>query len=190
VLAIIIATLAEVSTGKMLIAGVIPGLLLSGMFIVYVLVRVYVNPALAPDVAAEIRDPATRGSALMAFVRMLPAGFIFFLVMGLIMLGVATPTEAAATGVFGALVLAWFYRGLTWKMLTGRSTRGSRWRRCYCSFRPHQVCSPSRARLGFCEVVQNKMEVGCRKAFRNLSCALHPLCVGQTGLAYSSPPTT
>jgi tripartite ATP-independent transporter DctM subunit len=118
VLAIIIATLAEVSTGKMLIAGVIPGLLLSGMFIVYVQVRVYLNPALAPDVAAEIRDPATRGSALMAFVRMLPAGFIFFLVMGLILLGVATPTEAAATGVFGALVLAWFYRGLTWKMLT------------------------------------------------------------------------
>jgi tripartite ATP-independent transporter DctM subunit len=118
VLAIIIATLAEVSTGKMLIAGVIPGLLLSGMFIVYVLVRVYFNPTLAPDVAAEIRDSATRGSALMAFFRMLPAGFIFFLVMGLIMLGVATPTEAAATGVFGALVLAWFYGGLTWKMLT------------------------------------------------------------------------
>ena len=118
VLAIIIATLAEVSTGKMLIAGVIPGLLLSGMFIVYVLVRVYLKPALAPDVAAEMRDPATRGSALMAFIRMLPSGFIFFLVMGLIMLGVATPTEAAATGVFGALVLAWFYGGLTWKMLT------------------------------------------------------------------------
>jgi tripartite ATP-independent transporter DctM subunit len=107
VLAIIIATLAEVSTGKMLIAGVIPGLLLSGMFIVYVLMRVYLNPALAPDVGAEIREPATRGSALMAFVRMLPAGFIFFLVMGVIMLGVATPTE-----------VAWFYGGLTWKMLT------------------------------------------------------------------------
>ena len=118
VLAIIIATLAEVSTGKMLIAGVIPGLLLSGMFIVYVLVRVYLNPTLAPDVAAEVRDPATRGSAIMAFIRMLPSGFIFFLVMGLIMLGVATPTEAAATGVFGALVLAWLYGGLSWKMLT------------------------------------------------------------------------
>ena len=43
--------------------------------------------------------------------------FIFFLVMGLIMLGVATPTEAAATGVFGSLVLAWFYGGLSWRML-------------------------------------------------------------------------
>jgi tripartite ATP-independent transporter DctM subunit len=118
VLAIIIAALAEVSTGKMLIAGVIPGLLLSGMFIVYVVARVYLNPALAPDDAAEIRDPASRGTAFMAFIRMLPSGFIFFLVMGLIMLGVATPTEAAATGVFGALVLAWFYGGVSRKMLT------------------------------------------------------------------------
>jgi tripartite ATP-independent transporter DctM subunit len=117
VLAIIIATLAEVSTGKMLIAGIIPGLLLSGMFILYVLVRVYFDPKLAPDVANELRDPATRGSALMALLRMLPSGFIFFLVMGLIMLGVATPTEAAATGVFGSLVLAWFYGGLSRKML-------------------------------------------------------------------------
>jgi tripartite ATP-independent transporter DctM subunit len=74
VLAIIVATLAEVSTGKMLIAGVMPGLLLTGMFIVYVMIRVHLNPALAPDVAAEIQDPATRGSALMACVRMLPCG--------------------------------------------------------------------------------------------------------------------
>ncbi|MSP81164.1 MAG: TRAP transporter large permease subunit [Rhodospirillales bacterium] len=117
VLAIIIATLAEISTGKMLIAGVIPGLLLSGMFILYVLVRVYFNPKLAPDVTAELRDPATRGSALMALIRMLPCGFIFFLVMGTIMLGIATPTEAAAAGVFGAVVLAGFYGGLSQKML-------------------------------------------------------------------------
>ena len=118
VLAIIIATLAEVSTGKMLIAGVVPGLLLSGMFVVYVLARVAVDPGLAPNVADEMRDPSTRGSALLAFARMLPSGFIFFLVMGLIMLGVATPTEAAATGVCGALVLAWLYGGLSRRMLT------------------------------------------------------------------------
>jgi tripartite ATP-independent transporter DctM subunit len=117
VLAIIIATLAQVSTGKMLIAGVIPGLFLAGMFLIYVLVRLRMNPKLAPDVSAELRDPSTRGSVLMALVRMLPCGFIFFLVMGLVMLGVATPTEAAATGVFGALVLAWFYGGLNRRML-------------------------------------------------------------------------
>jgi len=112
VLAIIIASMAQVSTGKLLIAGILPGLLLTGLFLTYVVIRVRLNPSLSPDVAGELRDPATRGSAVMAIARMLPVSFIFFLVVGLIMLGVATPTEAAATGVAGALALAWYYRGL------------------------------------------------------------------------------
>lgn len=117
VLAIVIATLAQVSTGKMLIAGVIPGLFLAGMFLIYVLVRVHLNPKLAPDVAAELQDPATRGSALMALLKMMPSGLIFFMVMGLVMLGVATPTEAAAAGVFGSLILSWYYGALSRRML-------------------------------------------------------------------------
>src|SRR5207249_7566676 len=95
-----------------------PGIMLTGMFIVYVLIRVHFDPSLAPDVAVDIADRKTQGSIIMAVMRMIPAVFIFFMVMGLIMLGVATPTEAAATGVFAAVVLAWFYGGLTWKTLT------------------------------------------------------------------------
>jgi tripartite ATP-independent transporter DctM subunit len=117
VLAVIIATLADVSAGKMLIAGILPGLLLTGMFLVYVVIRVRITPSLAPDLAADAADRKT-GSVAMALVRMLPSVFVFFMVMGLIMLGVATPTEAAATGVVGALMLAAYYRGLSWKMLT------------------------------------------------------------------------
>ena len=49
VLAVVVATAADVSVGKMLIAGIIPGLLLTGMFLIYVLVRVHFNPKLAPD---------------------------------------------------------------------------------------------------------------------------------------------
>jgi tripartite ATP-independent transporter DctM subunit len=113
VLAIIIASMAQVSTGKLLIAGILPGLLLTGLFLIYVMIRVRLNPSLSPDVAGELQDPATRGSAFMAVARMMPVSFIFFLVVGLIMLGVATPTEAAATGVAGALALAWYYRGLS-----------------------------------------------------------------------------
>jgi tripartite ATP-independent transporter DctM subunit len=117
VLAIIIASMAQVSTGKMLIAGILPGLLLTGLFLIYVAIRVRINPSLAPDVAGEIKDPATRGSALAAIGRMIPVSIIFFLVVGLIMMGVATPTEAAATGVFGAMLLAWYYGGLNVMML-------------------------------------------------------------------------
>lgn len=117
VLAIIIATLAEVSTGKMLIAGIVPGMLLTGMFLVYVLVRLRLNPGLAPDVSADERTAGGRFGIAIAFAQMIPSAFIFFLVMGLVMLGIATPTEAAATGVVGALVLAACYRGLSWSML-------------------------------------------------------------------------
>lgn len=122
VLAIIIATLAQISTGKLLVAGIVPGLLLTVMFLVYVLIRVRINPGLAPDIDAEAVDRRTGGSAFMALARMLPSALIFFLVMGLVMLGVATPTEAAATGVFGALVLAGFYGGLSRKMIADALT--------------------------------------------------------------------
>lgn len=117
VLAIIVATIAQVSTGQLLVAGIVPGLFLTGMFLVYVLIRVYINPGLAPDIDVEEVERKTGGSAFIALVRMLPAAFIFFLVMGLVMLGVATPTEAAATGVFGALVLAGSYGRLSRELI-------------------------------------------------------------------------
>jgi len=115
VLAVILATIAQVSTGKLLIAGAGPGILLTLMFLIYVGVRLWFNPKLAPDISKE--DDTAKGSVFMALVKMLPACFIFFLVMGLVMLGIATPTEAAATGVFGALVLSYFYGGLNFNML-------------------------------------------------------------------------
>jgi len=101
----------------MLIAGIIPGIVLTGMFLVYVLIRVYFKPSLAPDIAVDIVDRKASGSALMALARMVPSLFVFFMVMGLIMLGVATPTEAAATGVLGAILLAAMYRRLSIRMV-------------------------------------------------------------------------
>ncbi|QHE83516.1 TRAP transporter large permease [Hydrogenophaga sp. BPS33] len=117
VLAIIIATLAKVSTGQMLIAGILPGLMLTAMFLVYVFARLRLNPALAPDLSADLLDANTRGSAWGAIARLLPVSAIFFLVVGLVILGVATPTESAATGVVGALVLARYYGSLKLGMI-------------------------------------------------------------------------
>lgn len=110
VLAIIIGTLADVSIAALLIAGILPGLLLALLFLVYVLIRVWRDPSLAPKPARD-EGPA-RGSKTMAVVRMAPAGLVFFMVIGLIMLGIATPSEAAATGVLGALAVAALYRAL------------------------------------------------------------------------------
>jgi tripartite ATP-independent transporter DctM subunit len=117
VLAILVAITAEVSIGKMLIAGVGPGLLLTAMFLAYVLLRVRFNPGLAPELAADLTGRKTAGSAAAALARMVPSVFVFFMVMGLIMLGVATPTEAAATGVVGALGVALYYRRLDFEMV-------------------------------------------------------------------------
>ncbi|MFM9884163.1 MAG: TRAP transporter large permease subunit [Burkholderiales bacterium] len=117
VLAILIATIAQISTGKLLIAGIIPGLMLTGMFLIYVMIRLKLNPALAPDLAIDLADRKASGSALVALLKMMPSALIFFLVMGLVMLGVATPTESAATGVFGALLMAAGYRQLSWKLV-------------------------------------------------------------------------
>jgi tripartite ATP-independent transporter DctM subunit len=116
VLAILVATIADVSTGKMLIAGIIPGVVLTAMFLVYVIVRVYLKPSLAPDLSADAVQE--HGSRFVAALKMVPSVFVFFMVMGLIMLGIATPTEAAATGVLGALLLAAFYRRLSLKVMS------------------------------------------------------------------------
>jgi tripartite ATP-independent transporter DctM subunit len=115
VLAILIATIAQISTGKLLVAGLVPGILLTMMFLVYIGIRLALNPSLAPDLEED--DGKPRGSVFMAFMRMLPSAFIFFLVMGLVMLGIATPTEAAATGVAGAAILAACYGRLSWRMI-------------------------------------------------------------------------
>src|SRR5262245_5086520 len=115
VLAVILAQVAQISTGKLLVAGFGPGILLTVMFLIYVWFRLWMKPSLAPDIASE--DERKKGSVFIALLQMLPACFIFFLVMGLVMLGIATPTEAAATGVVGSLVLAYSYGGLSKTML-------------------------------------------------------------------------
>jgi tripartite ATP-independent transporter DctM subunit len=114
-LAVLIAALADVSTGGMLIGGIVPGLMLMLLFIAYVLVRVSFDPSLAPD--ARLEAVETKSPWYASIGRVLPCVVVFFMVMGFIMLGIATPTEAAATGVAGAIVAALIYRGLTFQVI-------------------------------------------------------------------------
>jgi tripartite ATP-independent transporter DctM subunit len=116
VLAILIATLAEISTASLLIAGIIPGILLMCLFLIYALYRVWRDPSLAPEVTADVGDKSRTGVAV-AILQIFPCAFVFFMVMGLIMFGVATPTEAAATGVLGAIIVAIIYRKFSFRML-------------------------------------------------------------------------
>ncbi len=116
-LAIIVGSIADVSIAKLLIAGVIPGLLLGGIFLVYVFIRIAMDSSLAPANVTGERDDVTIGDLVMALIRTLPFVIVIFSVMGFIMLGIATPSESAATGVVGALITAAIYRNLSWQMI-------------------------------------------------------------------------
>ena len=116
-LAIIVGSLADVSIAKLLIAGVIPGLFIGGIFLVYVFVRIGMDPSLAPGNVAGERAEVTTVEKVIAIVRTMPFLIVIFSVMGFIMLGIATPSESAATGVVGSLLTAAIYRKLSFQMI-------------------------------------------------------------------------
>ena len=116
-LAIIVGSLADVSIAKLLIAGVLTGLFIGGIFLVYVFVRIGMNPSLAPGNVAGERAEVTPMEKLIAIVRTMPFLIVIFSVMGFIMLGIATPSESAATGVVGSLLTAAIYRKLSLQMI-------------------------------------------------------------------------
>ncbi len=118
VLVIIIGTLANVSIAGMLIAGILPGLMLAVMFLIYTLGRVRLDPSLAPEDVATSTVDVGLGEKFRAVLRVMPFALIIFCVMGLILLGIATPSESAATGVVGSMVTAAYYRKLNWKMIS------------------------------------------------------------------------
>jgi tripartite ATP-independent transporter DctM subunit len=111
VLMIILALFARLSVGKLFIGGVFPGLLLSGMFVSYILIRSYLQKDLAPGVPSEERLP-TREKILLIPGLILPIALIFA-VMGSIFFGLATPSEASAIGAFGSIISALINRRLT-----------------------------------------------------------------------------
>ncbi|QMU59230.1 MAG: TRAP transporter large permease subunit [Boseongicola sp.] len=116
-LAIIVGSLADVSIAKLLIAGILPGIMMAGVFLVYVFISIALDPSKAPSSVDGERDDVTAGEMLFALVRTLPFVIVIFSVMGFILLGIATPSESAATGVIGALLTAAIYRNLSFKMI-------------------------------------------------------------------------
>ena len=115
-LAIILATLAEVSPTRVLIGGVIPGLICSALFIGFILVASRIWPQIAP-VTTEVRVKYSKREIALRILRAAPLVIIVFLVVGVILLGIATATEAAALGALGTIVMAFAYKRMTWPIL-------------------------------------------------------------------------
>ena len=110
---IIYGAMTNTSVGRLYAAGVIPGLLLTGLFMAVVVVACRMNPALAGAKSA----PAPMLDRLRRLVDLIPPTLLFVVVMGSIYLGWATPTESAALGVVMALVLCIAYGKFSIKMM-------------------------------------------------------------------------
>ncbi len=113
-----------VGVGDLFLGALIPGLILAGLYALYVVVVAFVKPELAPPLPPEART--LRGYALLrrTLVAVVPPLLLIFSVLGSIFLGLATPTEAGAVGAFGACLLSLFNRTLSWQVLkqAARST--------------------------------------------------------------------
>lgn len=113
VVTVVYGPAAGLSVGRLLIASIFPGLLLSSLYIIYIATRSYMNPSLAPPIPpAELNIPLTRKLEITG-TALVPPVLLIFAVMGSIILGLAAPTEAAAMGAFGAMILTAAYGQLT-----------------------------------------------------------------------------
>ena len=114
-LAVIMGSLMEVSIGKLLISGVVPGLLMAALYVIYIVGRCTIQPHLAPDYSP---DKIPWSEKIIAFVKhVLPFGTIIFVVTGLIFAGLATPTESAAMGVVATAAVVAAYKRLTFAII-------------------------------------------------------------------------
>lgn len=113
VMLIVMGPVLGVSVADLYGAAFGPGFLLAGMYIVYTLVRSFLNPKLGPPVPLDERPTSWAVVIKEMFFGMVPLGLLIACTLGSILMGLATPTEAAAVGCFGAFVLAVAYRRFT-----------------------------------------------------------------------------
>lgn len=111
-LAVFLGAVAEISISGILLAIIIPGLLMALFKALYIGIRCWLQPSIAPPYEAA---PSTLSDKLLSLARdILPIGFVIFLVIGVIFLGVASPSEASATGALGMFLLVAAHRRLNW----------------------------------------------------------------------------
>ena len=116
-LGVLLASLSRISVGGMLMAIIIPGVIMAVLYGGYIVLRAWLQPELAPRY--EIERVPLRQKLILTCRHVLPLGTIVFLVIGLMFIGVATPTESAALGALGCFVLVFIYRGWNWEVIRG-----------------------------------------------------------------------
>ena len=117
IMLIVYAAMAGMSVVQLYAAAVVPGFMLAGMYCVYAISIGTFKPQLAPPLPKAEGNVPIREVAVMVATSFVPLALLILCVLGAIMFGLATPTEAAAVGAFGAMALAVAYRAFTWGRL-------------------------------------------------------------------------
>ncbi|MGB7918715.1 MAG: TRAP transporter large permease subunit, partial [Desulfobacterales bacterium] len=114
--------LKETSVGNLFAGAILPGLILAGLYFSYISIRCLINPKLGPPISKEEASKwSARQKWLMTLKSLVPPLGLILMVMGTILAGIATPTEAAGLGALGAFILALFNRAVSWKMIVKAS---------------------------------------------------------------------
>jgi tripartite ATP-independent transporter DctM subunit len=117
VMLIVMGPVVGVPTTDLFAAAIIPGLLLSGLYIVYALGRSFINPALGPPLPLEDRMGSTAAVLKELALGVLPVIVVILATLGVILAGIATPTDAGAVGAFVVFLLTMVSRTMTWEKL-------------------------------------------------------------------------
>lgn len=117
VVVVILGPVADVSVGDLFVGMLFPGLLLAGLYILYILVRCTIWPSDGPRLPPDENDPPFMSKVITTVTAMVPPLVLIFAVLGTIMMGLATPTEAAAMGATGTIILTLLYGNFTLRIL-------------------------------------------------------------------------
>lgn len=117
IMLVVYGPMAGISVAKMLIAAIFPGLILSGLYNSYIIIRCFLQPKIAPPIPIEERRVPFIKKTTKLFTALVPPVALILAVLGTIFFGIAPPTEAAAVGSLAALLLALGYRKFSWGLL-------------------------------------------------------------------------
>jgi len=118
IMLVFMSTQSDIPVGTLFAAAMGPGLLLSGLYVVYILALCHFKPEMGPTISEKERQTISKGElTAMFFKSFVPPMLLILGVLGSILVGIATPTEAAGVGSLFTLILAFFYGKLSWKSL-------------------------------------------------------------------------
>lgn len=117
---------AEIPVGKLFMAAIFPGLVLAVLYMAYIVVRTGLQPELGPPLPEEERGTPLGQKLLLVLTSIIPPAVVILSVLGTILFGIATPTEAASIGILGSLIVAGINRRLSWSVVKEATYRTAR----------------------------------------------------------------